>query len=451
MNRFFSFRFFFSLFFCLIRFASNCHPETPCSQVPDLVKESLADTIIINQISISGNSITKRGIILRELDFKVHDTLSLTQFSKTLTSSRQYIWPIPYFEISDRNFNVWYETRDFSHLTYGFDLTFSNVRGRNETLKILTHFGFNQKYGFMYRIPYINHKQTMGTGFGAAIELNHELPVFTLNNQPVFIRNNVKYLKKLITGFAELNLRPDIFSTHTFRLAYSYHDFDSSICAIPGYTLSGQTVQRFFSFTYLYKNDHRDVQYYPLQGYCVDIEMNHSVPYQTTHNTFARVNLRVYSQIISKWYWASGFTGKLCFEKIQPYYLQRGLGYGRDYVRGYEYYVIDGQHFILLKNNLKFALMPQRVQKIGLISSEKFNAIPYALYLNGFIDLGYVFNYPENPPPVHDAGNTLENRFLFGYGLGLDFTTYYDIVIRVEAALNLLLEPGIYLHFIAPI
>jgi hypothetical protein len=40
---------------------------------------------------------------------------------------------------------------------------------------------------------------------------------------------------------------------------------------------------------------------------------------------------------------------------------------------------------------------------------------------------------------------------LIGYGLGLDFTTYYDIVIRVEAAVNRMSQPGIYVHFIASI
>jgi outer membrane protein assembly factor BamA len=472
------------LFFC-IGFTWNASFAISSDQTPVLAQGKIFDTIIIHQIIISGNSITKRSIIFRELNFKEHDTLSVVQFSERLINSKQnifntrlfnfvtvdtfytagtpfldvrievverwYIWPIPFFEISDRNLNVWFETRDFNRLTYGVDFTFSNLRGRNETLKILTHFGYNQKFGFTYKIPYINEKQTFGTTFGADIELNHELPVFTLNNKPVYKRSNSVYLKKLLYGFTELNFRPDIFSTHTFRLAFSYYNFDSSIHSIPGFVLSLQAVQQFFSFCYQYKNDHRDIQYYPLKGYCVDAEVNHAVPYETAQNSYVRTNLRIYAQIYNKWYWASGFTGKLCFEKKQPYYLQRGLGYGRDYVRGYEYYVVDGQHFILFKNNLKFALLPQRVQKIGFMQSDKFNTIPLALYINIFADMGFVFHYPGNLSDKPDTGNNLENSFLIGYGLGLDFTTYYDIVIRAEGALNRLGQPGFYLHFIAPI
>jgi outer membrane protein assembly factor BamA len=299
-------------------------------------------------------------------------------------------------------------------------------------------------------MPYINNKKTLGAGFGFAVELNHELPVLTVNNEPFYIRSSSTYLKKLIGGFAELNLRPDFYCTHTFRLAYSHYDFDSAVQAVPGFVVAEQEVQQFVSLSYLYKNDHRDVQYYPLKGYCMDVELNHAIPYETAHNSYIRTNLRMYLQLFNRWYWASGFTGKLSFEKVQPYYLQRGLGYGRDFVRGYEYYVVDGQHFALLKNNLKFALVPQHVEKLGFIRTTKFNTIPLALYMNAFIDMGFVYHYADSPGDV-DSGNTLENSFLIGYGLGLDFTTYYDVVIRLEGSMNRMGQPGLYLHFIAPI
>ncbi len=485
MNRFFACRFIIFLVFTGIDFMLSFSLALASLPAGTTGQGTSSDTIVIHKISIKGNSITKPGIIMRELNFKVNDTLPADQFSTMLIDSRQnifntrlfnfvtidtthasdqrltdvtvalverwYIWPIPYFEISDRNFNVWWETRDFNLLTYGVDFTFFNVRGRNETLRILAHFGFNQKFGFTYKIPYINKKQTLGIGFGSGVELNHELAVYTMNNEPVYVRNDSRYLKKMVQGSGELNYRPDFFSTHTFRVAYAYFSFDSSIRSIPGFVLAGENIQQFFSFSYLYKNDHRDVQFYPLKGYCLEVEVNHTVPFETTHNSYVQTNLRFYRQLYNRWYWASGFTGKLSFEKTQPYYLQRGLGYGRNFVRGYEYYIIDGQHFALLKQNLKFALLPQRVEQFGFIQTTKFNTLPLALYLNAFIDMGFVYHYPQPAANGYDTGNTLENSFLIGYGLGLDFTTYYDIVIRVEGTVNRLQQPGIYLHFIAPI
>lgn len=471
------------LFPAFVAFILNQYPVPGnCQSVP--VNLTLpGDTIIIHQIRITGNKVTRKSIILRELDFRENDTLTPYRVSEALLSSRQnvfnthlfnfvtidtslvagthladvniavverwYLWPIPYIEISDRNFNVWWETRDFNRLTYGIDFTLFNARGRNETLKILTHFGFNQRFGFEYSMPYLNKKQTIGTGFGAGIDLNRELPVFTRHNQPVYMRSDSNYLKKMLYGFARFVVRPDIFSTHSFKLAYSYYVLDSNIRSIPGYVLLQQDIQQFLTLNYVFKIDHRDVQSYPLKGYFMDVELNHSIPYATAHNSYLATNFRAYLQLYNRWYWASGFTGKLSFEKTQPYYLQRGFGYGRDYVRGYEYYVIDGQHFALLKNNLKFALIPQCVEKIGFLKSEKFNTIPLALYLNAFADMGYAYHYPGESSA--NAGNTLENSFLLGYGLGVDFTTYYDIVIRIEGSMNLLNRPGIYLHFIAPI
>ena len=42
------------------------------------------------------------------------------------------------------------------------------------------------------------------------------------------------------------------------------------------------------------------------------------------------------------------------------------------------------------------------------------------------------------------------NEFLYGYGLGIDFVTYYDIVFRVEFSANKFGETGLFLHFNAP-
>jgi len=483
MNRFYLLRFNLSMFVRLaIMFlfftTTVVYSQVKSPELPD-------STVIIRSITVTGNLLTKPGIIARELDFKQNDTLLFRRFSEQLISSRQnifntrlfnfvtidtsydvahhlvdvkivlverwYIWPIPYLEISDRNFNVWWETRDVRRLTYGVDLTFFNVRGRNETLKILTHFGFNQNFGFTYKIPYVNAKQTVGLGLGASLMLNREIAVATRNNEPVYVRNDSVYLKKLVYAFGECVLRPDFFTTHTFRIAYSHYNIDSSIRVIPGFSIVEKDVQQFASFSYFLKIDHRDVQYYPLKGFCIDVEINHSVPFKTAHNSYLKSNLRSYHQICNRWYCSSGFTGKVSFERIQPYYLQRGFGYGRDYVRGYEYYVIDGQHFVLSKNTLKFAIVPQQVRRLGFIRTTKFNTIPMALYLNAFIDLGYVYHDPANDPENGSSGNNLENSFLMGYGLGVDFTTYYDIVIRIEGSINRQNQPGVYLHFIAAI
>ncbi|MEI6433859.1 MAG: POTRA domain-containing protein [Bacteroidota bacterium] len=447
--------------------------------------DSVNEFLIVRDVIISGNKITRNNIIQRELIFRENDTLPASDLHSMLAESqrnvfntnlfnfvtvaaiyqsgtrlidisvkvveRWYIWPIPFLEIADRNFNVWLESRDLSRLTYGVDFTFYNLRGRNETLKILTHLGYNQLYGFTYKAPYINRQQTLGIKFGFDFELNHEVAAFTRNNKPVFIKNNQDYLQRKWVAFGDLLIRRDFYNTNNISFEYSQYQFSEQVDSIPGFLYSSSAPQKFFSLTWFFKNDRRDVQFYPLNGYYLDVEVRHTIPYAVARNSYFKGNFRIYKKLLNRWFFAAGISGKLTFAKQQPYFMQRGLGYGRDFVRGYEYYVVDGQHYALLKSNMKFALVPPRIERIGFLRSMKFNTIPWALYLNAFTDAGFVYKYSDSEDDGYSSGNTLENQFLIGFGIGLDLATYYDIVIRLESAINGLGQPGVYLHFMAPI
>jgi outer membrane protein assembly factor BamA len=439
--------------------------------------------LVIHSIKIKGNLQTRPSIILRELEFHESDTIGRTFFQPMLKAGREnifntalfnfvtidtiplggsplnmdviihvverwYIWPWPYFEISDRNFNSWLETTDLSRLTYGIDLTIRNITGMNETLKFPIHFGFNQKLGFSYQIPYINYRKTVGIGFGMEYNWNHEVIVEAVDNKPVYYKNTDYFPRKNLYAFTEILLRPTFYARHTFRLSFNAWSFSDSLLNVPGYTTGTSNHLNYFSIYYQYKNDHRDIQYYPLKGTYFDVELDQNGLFSSSVNEFfLKSNFRRYFHIHNRWYFASGLTGKLTLTPQPPYFMQRGLGYGREFVRGYEYYVIDGKDFILWKNNFKFALIPPHEFNIDFIHSSKFNRVPFALYLNVFCDMGYV-NWDALPD---DQSNTLRNSLLVGYGIGLDLTTYYDIVIRLELSMNAEGTPGIYLHFIAPI
>jgi len=470
---------FVSLIFLLFPLTSPCAVSSTVA--PDTVNR-----IVIGSITIKGNTHTRPAIILRELNFREGDTLDMGILQGLLKTSREnvfntrlftivsidsslnqragkvnmtisvierwYIWPIPFFAFSDRNFNVWWETRDFSRLTFGADVAFFNMRGRNETLTLLTHFGYNQLYGFTYKTPYINKSQTIGLGFGAGLELNHEVAVETFNNIPVYKKDPSRYLKQLTYTFVNFIFRPSYYTLHTFGIEYDYLYFADSVKNVNGFVLNGSNAQKLIYLSYVFKSDHRDVQYYPLTGYYLDAGLFLCMPAKTTRSSFFKTTYSRYWRIFSRWYWASGATAKISFANNQPYFLQRGLGYDKDYVRGYEYYVVDGQHYLLLKDNLKFAIIPERVIRLDFIRTRKFNTIPLALYLNLFCDLGYVLNNNTLLDETRgQANNTLENKLLVGYGAGLDFVTYYDFVVRMEVSLNQLGKPGLYLHFIAPI
>ena len=115
---------------------------------------SSKDLVTISNIIINGNKITHEDIILRELVFSKNSSLEKNELDKKIKASKEnltnlklfnfveieyfiiqdkveiiinlterwYIWPYPVFEISERNFNSWWQEfkatnySDFSRL-----------------------------------------------------------------------------------------------------------------------------------------------------------------------------------------------------------------------------------------------------------------------------------------------------------------------------------------------
>jgi outer membrane protein assembly factor BamA len=458
------------LFLCFLLPAIRSNPDTSAK-------------VVIGQITLEGNRITRPRIILRELKFNTGDTVFIQDLPEILVKSRQnvfntglfnvvridtlrddlspgklnisvsvierwYLWPIPYLEFPNRNFNAWLEEPDLSHLTWGMNVKLFNVRGRNETLTAIVYMGFNPRYGFTYQTPYLNRKQSWGIGFGAGWGFNKSLISGTTGNKDVYLSVPGEILSTQVTAYAETFFRPGLYSYHTLSVSYRYSDFADTLLNTPGYLTYPTRYYSFFSLYYKFKLDHRDVRYYPLTGYYFDVELiktglsGHPVNLFSVQSSFRRYDL-----LLDRFYWATGITLKCSWPSEQPFAFQQNLGYGRDYIRGFEYYTINGNWFVIWKNNLKFALVRPRTGSISFIRNPKFGVVPYGIFLNLFADAGFV-----NEPAAGDpADNPLVNRFLGGYGISVDLVTYYDIVIDLGLAMNSLGIPGIYIHFTAPI
>ncbi len=54
--------------------------------------------------------------------------------------------------------------------------------------------------------------------------------------------------------------------------------------------------------------------------------------------------------------------GQVKFPNDLPYAASRALGYSDDYLRGLEYYVVDGTAFFILKNTLRRELLNFKVR-----------------------------------------------------------------------------------------
>jgi hypothetical protein len=364
---------------------------------------------------------------------------------------RWYFWPVPYAEPADRNINVWLKSWDFSRVTYGVDFTFENVRGRRERLTIPVYFGYNYLFGFDYLIPFLNKRQTIGLGFGVNYSMAHEVAVNTVNDKPVFKTKADGFLQRQVNFSTRILLRRGIYNSQLIRLDYVGYRFSDEVEKVPGFLLKPVDELTFFNISWNLRFDHRDVHFYPLRGYYLDLMLNHSIPYENTHNSFLKSKVNFYGSPSTRFYLAAGIAGKVSFSRQQPYLLQKGLGYDPDVLRGYEYYVIDGQHFIVLRTEARYAVVPWHIDRLRIFRSEKFNTFPWAMYANLFGDLGYVMQYPESAPEWSRETNRLVNRLLASIGTGIDFTTYYDVVVRLEFTVNSFGNPGFYIHFKAPI
>ena len=439
----------------------------------------------VSSVEIIGNKITRDKIILREMMILPGDSVQESDVEELLKKSRQnllntslfnfvdivqeeessgdvkiiisvierwYIWPTPIVKLGDRNFNVWWKTRDFGRLSYGFYVDWRNFRGRRENLITRFQVGYDQLFDLQYSVPYLNRKKTLGGGFGSGFQGNHEVAYITKNNKQEFYRSRHGYAGQDFFAYVQLQFRKNIYNTHLFELRFDHQIFDDSLLLKnPSFSTGGQTNLDYLTLHYKYKSDHRDFSPYPLMGYYFDFEAyKYGLGFEDKNapdifNLYT--TFRKYWKFSKRIYYAAGLNCKFSSDKQQPYFLMKAVGYGRDVVRSYEYYVIDGNSFGILKTNLKFALVNQRDGEFKFIRSEKFSKFYYALYTNLFLDMGYAYN----PNKVSDLNNYLQNEFLLGFGLGIDFVTYYDIVMRFEYSVNRMWEQGFFISFNAPI
>ena len=99
--------------------------------------------------------------------------------------------------------------------------------------------------------------------------------------------------------------------------------------------------------------------------------------------------------------------GKSTINEDQPYFTQRSFGYNNDYVRGYEYYVVEGNHFAIGRLSLKYEAVRRQFHKLPF---RYLPELPLWLYPKVFFDLGYA----SNNRVVNN--NSLSNTLLYSVG-----------------------------------
>lgn len=443
---------------------------------------STTDTLkqyTIGPIVISGNKTTKYNMITRELIFHEGETTDTASLRTATEQSRRnlmntglfnevninyhlsnnncevyiqlterwYIWPSPILEIPDRNFNIWWQQRDISRLNYGAYVLWNNFRGRRELLQFIIRLGYSERFGLAYDIPNLGKKQRHGFGFSYTFSRNHEIGYKSVNNVLLFFKDTEQHIREENNAKLRYTYRKNIFNTHTMEARYQYiHVGDTIVKMAPEYTGNQKNTLQFFTLDYLFIADHRDYKPYPLKGWLLSAEATQNGLGLLKHEEVSFLKLetgfRYYYPIAGPWFSGLSFKTKWSSTGFQPYYIQRGLGYG-DNIRGYEYYVMDGNKYINLKSNIKYRLVKPTYTNLHLFNNERFDRFFYAFYMNAFFDAGYVKDH------VYFSENSLNNNWQYAYGIGLDFLTYYDMVLRFEVARNRLTKTGFFFHYFA--
>ena len=422
---------------------------------------------VIQQINITGNQKTKENIILRELDFVVGDSIKKEDIEKRIDLNKRklvntnlfitieinyiqnidnqivinielleqwYILGYPIFQISDRNYAEWFQRgADLRRTTYGIDLIHSNFRGRAERINLRLETGFTQRIDVGYRIPYIDKAMKTGAGFSLSYITNKTLAFRSLNDTLNYVRNLDEILRRRFSGSIYLKKRYHFYDNHTLELRYNSNSISDTIRKLnPDYFLDNRTSQKYFQLSYYFNYDFRDNVAYPLRGKRYELLINKLgfLSNDDIDQLEITGSASWFKPLSKKLFYGLNLRAKISFPERQSFYNIRGLGYLSELVRGYELYVVDGTSLFLARNTLRYQLVNSKIN-LKFLKIKQFNQVPIDIYPSIFADYGYVQNrFTE----INQS--KLANRSLFGGGLGLDFVTYYNLVVRFSYVMN---------------
>ncbi|HBS85926.1 MAG: hypothetical protein A2W91_08775 [Bacteroidetes bacterium GWF2_38_335] len=438
-----------------------------------------SQNIAISKIIIDGNKRTKESIILRELTFVVNKeytreelkaefekskenliNTSLFNFvfieisdsaqSMNLTikisvEERWYLWPYPILEHADRNINSWLQGDYMDRINYGISVTQYNFRGRREYLKAKLRYGYKQQFALAYGNPGVDKNKRFGFETEIAYFRQHEIAYSAINNELVYFRDDNSFVKEILDYDLLLKYRRNHYNQFLLFMGFNRTQTADTVSVLnANYLLNGSTDQTYLKTSAAFLHDKRDYVFYPLKGHYFRLTADYKYFTDEKYNlAFILADFKNYLPLSKKFFHSAGLIAKKSLNKKQPYFIQEALGYGY-YLRGYEYYVVDGNDFIMMQNNFKFEILPKKIKDFKFIPFSKFSKVHYAIYANAFFDCGYVQD-------KYAGSQGMLDEFLYSYGLGLDFVTYYDRVMRIDFSVNKKGEKGVFLHFAMPI
>lgn len=439
-----------------------------------------SDYFVINDILISGNNHTKRKVILKEINFKEGDTIYINKLDKVLpqiklqilstglfnaartniknynTSTRLadisieleenwYVFPVPIFELADRNFNVWWKEqgRSLDRVNYGFRVSHYNLSGNKDPLKLKVHFGYTRKYEITYVYPYLSKDAKLGIGGSIFYSENKEIAFQTIGNKTQFAQ--LPDERKLLSRFRigpDLRFRPNANNFHGLRLEYHNNKINDYVLTDlnPNYFLDGKTDIRFFFIQYEYNHDRRLYRHYPLGGflYFINIKKEGLGVFNDFNNLSVTLGVEKHAQLQEKLIFSTRNKAKTNLIRSQVSFANNtGLGWNSDIVSGYDLYVMDGTDYLISMNSIKYLLFDNNLNTVRWLPRQ-FRKMNLTIFLRANMDFAYV-----NEKTYVDT-NSLNNRVIYGYGPAVDIIFFNNFIFSFEFSFNDIAEKGLF-------
>ncbi len=431
---------------------------------------------VIKDFVTTGNKKTKSYVVEREFVFKRGDSLSFQSIVQKCEQSkgyllstrlfviadvtpvmvsatevvinidvkeRLYIFPLPYFKIASRNFNVWLkeDKASLQRVNYGVKLKWQNFSGRRDQIDFEAFTGFNQALTARYRQPYADGSLTWGYSLGVALARTKQVFAYNKNNQAIAYPNKRGdiFNKSFFSVSGDITYRKGIKSNHQLALRYTNESISDSLY-IQNNNYYGLGLQHLKPIDVSYRYSYVDVDYGPLPLKGVVFGASISNRFNAGFSNIAQLSASIFTgtPLGHKFYFLNTTIASVKSKQQLSYVNQGFMGFGSFFLRGLDVYVIDGYSGFAIKNTLTKEILNTRV-KLPLISRwvKSHEKVPLRLLISGFNDHGYVSS-------KNVGSSRLNNKWLYTEGVALDILTAYDFQIKLEYSINQLGQKGFF-------
>lgn len=448
------------------------------------------DSLTISQIKFEGNKKTKVRVIQNELALSQGDKISKAELDELVADEEDrlksiglfntaniestvdgnevslivnlvenwYLYPAPIFELGDRSFSAWWieQNHELDRINYGVRGRHYNLTGNKDPLLVVAQFGYTKKFEGEYTFPYLFENRNIGFSSSIFFTSNKEIPYKTIGNKPQFYMHEDErvMLKRFRTSF-NVRMRPSVSTHHSFSFEFHRNTVDDFVLEElnSDYFLHGENSLQFFMLNYDFQYDRRINYLMPYNGHrfrfnakkeglgilkeqnalLVQTVLEFYVPFvKKKHKERMKNNFGFGSKIIGK-------TNLI--RSQQAFANNTGLGWGGDLVSGYDLYVMDGIDHILFTNHLKKQILDfdYKVETLGFLPSQ-FKSVNIQAHLRFNFDFAYINE------PVYTDTNTLNNRWIYGFGPALDIILYNSYLFSFEYSFNDIGERGLFLE-----